>query len=127
MLPDDNTGLYDPSRWAAVLFLQGDLYGGYGSDLLTVYWPGAFPDPSIVQSFDQNIANFYGGIPDSDFFVQSTPPETVYAPGGVGGGSEYHVFTPEPRHTLPLLGFGLAMMGGVVLSRRRGAGTSASI
>ena len=48
-----------------------------------------------------------------------------FGPGGVGGGNEYYVFTPEPRHTLPLLGFGLAMMGGVVLSRRRRAGTSA--
>ncbi len=107
-LPDDGTGLYNQNLWAAVLFFAGDLYGGYASDSLTVYWPGAFPTTSDVKSFDDIINNFYGGaFQDSDFFIQHTGLETVYVPDA---NHEYDIFdmvelklengADEPRHAV---------------------------
>jgi hypothetical protein len=117
-LSDSDLGLYNQSLWDTVLFWPGDQAGGYGSDSLTVYWPGAFPTVSTVRTFDQNINDYYGDpFQDSDFFVQSTGAETVYAPYT----DEYDIIsTPEPGAML-LLGSCLAMLGGVVLKRRGGA------
>src|ERR1039458_836386 len=95
-LADNSTGLLNQNLWAAVLFWPGDQWAGSASDSLTMYWPGTFPTTTDVLNLDDSL---YPGNPDSAFFVQSTPPETVYAPDGVGGDHEYHVFTPEPRHT----------------------------
>src|SRR5271157_1202440 len=82
---------------------------------------GALPAASTVQSYDQAL---YGVGIDSDFFIQYTPPETVYQPCGPGCSDEYDVYLPEPG-TILLLGSGLAMLGGVVLKRRRAAGRAA--
>jgi hypothetical protein len=114
-LPDDNTGLFNTSLWEAVLFWPGDQDAGTASDSLTVYWPGAgaFPTVSDVQTLDYSL---YGTGNDPEFFVQSTGAETVYAPGR----NEYDVYVPEPGVML-LLGFQLALAGGVILKMRRGA------
>ena len=113
-LPDDGTGLLNQNLWEAVLYWPGDQDAGTASDSLTVYWPGAlaFPTVSTVLNFDDNLY----GPPDSAFFIQSTGAETVYA-----ATNEYDIYnTPEPS-TMLLLGFELALLGGVVLRRRRGA------
>lgn len=123
-LPDDNTGLLNQNLWEAVLYWPGDQDAGTASDSLTMYWPGAvaFPTASTVLNYDDNVYENllnYGPLPDSDFFIQSTGRETVYAPGS----NEYDVIlTPEPSAVL-LLASCLAMLGGVVvLSLRRRAG-----
>jgi hypothetical protein len=113
-LADDSTGLLDQNLWVSVLFWPGDQDVGTASDSLTVYWPGAFPSTSDVLTFDDNL---YGTGIDSEFFVQSTGAETVYA----AYPNEYDIIsTPEPSAIL-LLGSCLAMLGGVVLKRRGGA------
>jgi hypothetical protein len=123
----NEAALYNESLWKAVLFWPGDQASGSGSDSLTMYWPGAFPTASTVQTVDEFL---YGGPgSDSSFFVAATGSETVYAPGegdpGVTFFNEYDIYTtpvstPEPG-TMLLLCSGLAMLGGVVLRRRRGA------
>jgi hypothetical protein len=116
-LSDDSNGLWNQSLWAAVLDFPSDpaQYGGYGSDSLEVYWAGDsdFPSVSTVQTFDDNISDYYGGgvpaFPDSAFFVQYDYPETVLAYGTPAAGSsiEYDLYpTPEPSSLL-LLGTGL--------------------
>jgi len=114
-------GLYNENLWETALYWPGDQGGGFASDTLDVYWTGAFPAASTVQSYDQAL---YGVGIDSDFFIQYTPPETVYQPCGPGCSDEYDVYLPEPG-TILLLGSGLAMLGGVVLKRRRAAGRAA--
>jgi hypothetical protein len=114
VLDDDNTGLFNQSLWAAVLFWPGDQDAGTASDSLTVYWPGAFPTVSDVQTLDYSL---YGTGDDPEFFVQSTGAVTVYAPAAY---DEYDIITPEPGVML-LLCFDLAMLGGVVLRMRRRA------
>jgi hypothetical protein len=119
-LPDDTTGLLNQNLWTSVLFWVGNQDFGTASDKLTVYWPGTFPSPSAILSFDNNL---YGSPGDSAFFVQSTGAVTVYAPNaGSPNSHEYDIITPEPGAML-LLGFDLAilMLGGVVLSMRRRA------
>lgn len=109
----NDAALYDESLWVAVLYWPGDQDAGTASDSLTVYWPTAFPTASVVQTFDENL---YGAGADSGFFRESTPPETVYAPGA----NEYDIFTtpiPEPA-TLALFGAGLGLLG--FARRRRG-------
>ena len=126
-LPNDGTGLYNESLWQTVLFFSGDFGGGLTSDNLTVYWPSAFPTTSTVQTYNDNILTAYGLTgDDSAFFIQFTPPETVYQPGAPCTdfspcSNEYDIYTtPEPG-TVLLLASGLAMLGGVVLKRRRTA------
>jgi hypothetical protein len=128
-LPNDGTGLYNESLWQTVLFFSGDFGGGLTSDNLTVYWPSAFPGgfPATVQTYNDNILTAYGLTgDDSAFFIQFTPPETVYQPGAPCTdfspcSNEYDIYTtPEPG-TILLLASGLAMLGGVVLKRRRTA------
>lgn len=120
-LPDDSTGLYNQSLWQTVLFSPGDRGAGYTSDTLTVYWPAAFSlIADNVQTYDENL---YGTGSDSGFFIPATPPETVYTPDL--NEYEYDIYnTPEPG-TIALLGFGLALLGGAVLKRRRTAGRAA--
>jgi hypothetical protein len=116
-LPDNGTGLFNQNLWVAVLYWPGDQDLGTASDSLTVYWPGAlaFPTASTVQTFDENLYGSY--FPDSAFFVQQTGAVTEYAPDD---GHLYDVIqTPEPSAVL-LLASCLAMLGGVVVLRRRG-------
>jgi hypothetical protein len=119
-LSDDSGGLWNQSLWAAVLYWPGDQYGGYASDSLTVYWAGntGFPAVSDVETFDENLSAFYGGIPDSEFFVQSSYPETVYS----AQANEYDLYpTPEPS-SLFLLGTGLFGLAVVVLRKVKSSG-----
>jgi len=131
-LPNDGTGLYNESLWQTVLFFSGDFGGGLTSDNLTVYWPSAFPGgfPATVQTYNDNILAAYSLVgDDSLFFTSFTPPETIYQPGLPCGAfipcsDEYDVYIPEPG-TILLLASGLAVLGGVVLRRRRTAGRAA--
>jgi hypothetical protein len=111
----DDAALYNESLWDTVLYFPSDptQFAGYGSDSLTVYWPGTFPAASDVQTLDEDL---YGSGTDSYFFVQSTGDVTVYS----AYANEYDVITPEPGVML-LLGFQLALAGGVILKMRRGA------
>ena len=120
-LPDDSTGLYNQSLWQTVLFSPGDQGAGYTSDRLTVYWPAAFSlIADNVQTYDENL---YGTGGDSGFFIQATPPETVYIPDS--NEYEFDIYNiPEPG-TIALLGSGLALLGGAFLKRRRTAGRAA--
>jgi hypothetical protein len=99
LLSDDDYGLWNQSLWDAVLYWPGDLYAGYGSDSLTVYYAGnsGFPSVSTVEDFDQSL---YGAGPDYDpyFFVQSGNP-AVYAPGN-DTYNVYPVSVPEPASVL---------------------------
>lgn len=112
-LADNSTGLLNESLWEAVLYFQPDLDQGTGSDELTVYWAGAFPDAATILAADQT--EYTGdSFPDSAFFTQSTGNVTVYDPGS----DTYNlILTPEPGSLL-LLGTGLAMLGGLLLRRR---------
>jgi hypothetical protein len=111
-LLDDNTGLLNQNLWASVLYWPADQYGAY-SDSLSVYWPGAFPAFSDIQTLDDSL---YGG-PDSSFFIQSTGSETVYAPSAPDVGNVYDVIlTPEPGAILMLGAVLLTLAGGI---RRR--------
>ncbi len=114
MLNDDSTGLLNESLWAAVLYWPADQDAGTASDALTVYFPGDFPSVSTVLDFDQNI---YGPTDDSEFFIETTGDDTVYAPGS----NSYETITPEPASPRFLLGVCLAIMAGVILNRRRRA------
>ena len=117
-LAPDSTGLFNQNLWVAVLYWPGDQDTGSASDSLTVYWPGAFPTASDVQTFDMNL---YPDAAVSDFFIPRTGDLTVYAPGNDGTNvnyDAYSVITPEPGAVL-LLGFQLAILGGVVLGMRR--------
>jgi hypothetical protein len=111
----NDAALYNEGLWVAVLYWPGDQDASSASESLTVYWPTTFPTASVVQTFDEDL---YGSIyPDSAFFVESTPPETVYAPDS---GHVYDIFTtriPEPA-TLALFGAGLGLLG---FARRRRA------
>jgi len=108
----DEDALYNESLWEAVLYFPGGPDAGTASDSLIVYWPGAFPDASVVQSFDET--EYAGdGIPDSGFFTEATGSETVYLPYV----DEYDVYVPEPG-TMPMLVIGLAFLGVVALKRR---------
>jgi len=105
-----DAALYNESLWVAVLYWPGDQDAGTASDALTVYWQGAFPLATVVQNFDETL---YGSGTDSEFFVQSTGSETVYAPDA----NEYDiVVTPLPA-ALPLFATGAGMIG--LLARRR--------
>jgi hypothetical protein len=133
-LPNNGSGLYNESLWKTVLFFSGDYFSGLFSDNLSVYWPAAFPVgfPATVAAYNDNILNAYGlGGEDSLFFIQYTPSVTVYQPGlpcdGPGPCSnEYDIYTnaptptPEPGTVLPLAS-GLALLGGALLRKRRGA------
>jgi hypothetical protein len=128
VLSDDSNGLFNESLWQTVLFFPGDQGGGYSSDLLGVYWAGAFPAVAVVQGTNDIMEDYYnttygaGTATDSSFFIQSTGLETVYAPNGPCTDGpctdEYDInIIPEPG-TMVLLGFGLALLSGVVLRRR---------
>ena len=127
VLSDDSSGLFNQSLWQTVLFFPGDQGGGYSSDILGVYWAGAFPAVAVVQGTNDIMENYYNttygaGATDSSFFIQSTGFETVYAPNGPCDDGpctdEYDInIIPEPG-TMVLLGFGLALLSGVVLRRR---------
>jgi hypothetical protein len=109
-LPDDSTGLLNQNLWEAVLYWPGDQDVGTASDSLTMYWPGAFPAFSTIQTLDDSL---YGG-PDSSFFIQSTGAVTEYAPDD---GHLYDVIlTPEPGAILMLGAVLLTLAGGI---RRR--------
>jgi hypothetical protein len=135
-LQDNNIGLFNQSLWQTVLFFSGDYGGGLTSDNLTVYWPAAFPTgfPTTVQNYNDNIIGLYLSaydltVPDSSFFIQYTPPLTVYQPGAPCTdfspcSDEYNIGVPEPG-TLLLLGSSLALLGGAVLRKRRSAGRAA--
>jgi hypothetical protein len=122
-------GLFNRSLWETVLYFPAVNVLSTVSDSLTVDWPGAFPAASTVQNYDEFL---YPGFPDAGFFIQYTPPETVWVPngpcdddGGVPCSNEYDIYaTPEPG-TMLLLGSGLAMLGGVLLKKRRTAGGAA--
>jgi len=116
----DDAALYNESLWDTVLYWPGDQDAGYASDSLTVFEPGDFPSALAVQTFDDSIYDYYygpGNYEESDFFVEATGSETVYAPGP----NEYDVYAAPESGTMPLLGTGLAMLGLVVLKKRRGA------
>jgi hypothetical protein len=122
----NEAALYNQGLWRTVLFFPGDLGLGtdglyHTSDTLTVYWPAAFSlIADNVQTYDENL---YGTGSDSEFFIKATPPETVYTPDP--NEYEYDIYSiPEPG-TIALLGFGLALLGGAVLKRRRTAGRAA--
>jgi len=121
-LPDNSNpgGLLDQSLWQTVLYFAIDpSIGPSSSDALTVDWAGAFPPTSTILALDDSI---YPGNPDSAFFVESGGAETVIAPDG---DHTYDIYSiPEPG-TIALLGFGLALLGGAVLKRRRTAGRAA--
>ena len=107
----NDAALFNESLWVAVLYWPGDQDAGYGSDALTVYWQGAFPSATTVQTFDDNL---YGPGADSYFFVQSTGSETIYGPNA---NNEYDVIvTPLPA-AFPLFATGAGMIG--LLARRR--------
>ena len=101
-MSSDPSQLFDESYWQTVLYFPGDPGGGLASDTLDVYWPGAFPLASIVQSTDQGIADVYnlmygaGTVSLSDFVMQaSTGYETVYL-----GENEYDIYnTPDKKRT----------------------------
>jgi hypothetical protein len=128
--------LFNRSLWQTVLYFPGDQGATYlpapepayiFSDSLTVYWPGAFPTVSDVHTVNDPLVSYYGAS-DSDFFIQYTPPLTVYQPGNpcpTQGQSpcsdEYDIYTPEPG-TMVLLGSSLVLLSGVVLRRRKTAG-----
>lgn len=116
----NDAALYNQSLWAAVLFWPGNQLDGTASNSLTVYWPGAFPLATDVQSFDETL---YGPGTDSQFFVQSTGSITVYAPGGPGTNEYDIVVTPLPA-ALPLFATGLGALG-LVGARRRKRKTAA--
>jgi hypothetical protein len=117
-LADDITGLLNQSLWAAVLYWQPDpsLWDGVGSHSLTVFWNGdpSFPTVSEVMTLDGSLY-YPTGFVDSDFFVQYTPPETVYAVDP----NEYDIYTtPEPAGLI-LPGSGIVGLGLMLLRRRR--------
>jgi hypothetical protein len=121
-LSDDSSGLWNQSLWVAVLDWPGNpnLYAGYGSNALTVYWAGNadFPSAATVEAVDQGL---YGGGPTIDpyFFVESNFSNGFfYKPGTYGGAYT----TPEqtPLLLLPLLGMGFFGLAGVVRRKQRG-------
>jgi hypothetical protein len=114
-------GQWDQSLWVAQLFFVGDYGGNYQSDSLSVSWSG-FPDQSTIETYNTNIWDFYYGAnyTESEWFLPYNAPVTTYAVVN----HTYDVIVPEPG-TIALLGFGLALLGGAVLKRRRTAGRAA--
>jgi hypothetical protein len=112
------TALYNTALWQAVLFSPGDQDGGFGSDSITVYWPGSFPSASTVRSFDEGL---YAGVADSLFFTQATFPITSIGSFNVNLTPVSNSPVPEPG-TLTLLStglIGLAGIGRAKLAQRR--------
>ena len=108
-LADNATGLFNQSLWEAVLFFPGgDPNGPLFSDTLDVFWPGAFPSASTVQSFNASVFGALPGFSDAAFFVQATGNETVI---GAGTNVVFDVVTgpsavPEPASYV-LMGTGI--------------------
>jgi hypothetical protein len=109
------TSLYNESLWEAVLYFPGDYASGTQSDLLTVYYPGAFPSASTVQTLDESL---YGAGNDAENFVQATGTETVA--GGNGSPGTYDIYTPaaatpEPSSLCLMFSgmLGLGLLAGV--------------
>jgi hypothetical protein len=115
------TALYNTALWQAVLFSPGDQDGGFGSDSITVYWPGFFPSAATVRSVDEGLYSQFG-VPDTAFFSQATFPITTVGSFNVNLTPVSSTSpVPEPG-TLTLLTSGLLGFAGMTrakLAQRR--------
>ena len=90
----NDPALYNTSLWEAVLYWPSDQPGGL-SDTLIVYWPGAFPTASAIQTLNSSL---YPKLPQSVFFTAVTGAETTI---GAGSTEVYNIFTPGVTAATP--------------------------
>lgn len=127
-LADNSSGLWNQSLWQAVIyFAGGDPDGAFFSDSLQVFWPGAFPTMSTIQSLDLASYTFFNGgsatgYTDLSAFIEATGSTTVVQ--GPNGAITL-ITTPEPSSIVlmlsGMLGLGLLVGRKSLLNLRQSA------